>query len=1128
MSESDQIARANELHRSGRMEEALAAYEEAITASARNARHSENVVAKIGRAEVLRHMNRPEEALAIYEEAIAENPKDVIAKIGRARSLRQIGDLVQSEIAFRQIIADHPQHFDAKLAYAETLSAANRHEEAESVLRDLIASHPENSERLELTLREMRRRLEAEPTPKESVADLDVEDAQERLSQNTDPLESEFRFSKNAKQVLVRARSLADETQRAGVTSSCLLFGFSELASEQIDTTRFVRDALDRSGRYEDALAKFRRNYGKAAWATDSGSGALLGKVSKNVRAIFEHAANIALRASAQPREIHTRHLFAALIVAPDRGDRPVAVRRLDDLGIELSTLRQEFREFIRTHVGFDNSNAWDAILTPGEPHAEQANKKPSASDGITYQPTYSAFIPDRAIYGSRSPDESLADELKAGVHAGHLAQLIAAKETSMPLSIGLFGPWGSGKSYFIDLLDEKLRALRKTPGKVFHQQIVQIRFNAWHYLDTNLWANLVCEIFDQLFAALDERKDATAEQVKKLKSELTRQSALAAEAKEALKKAGAVRIEAEKKLHCAMLARAKEERKVGEILDDLKSLLKSDPRVRDQLQEVAASLGLPKLETSFAELETQVMEMRSLAGRAQALALAVLTGPGWQKRMVLLAAAVAVPIGVAALAAYGPQVIQDLLEGAVKIIAQIGAAIAAFSAWLSQQAKTGNSIVQGAEAAYDKVKTIRDAKEKEDKTVQAQRALAARRQEEEQARHTLHEAEEKMKTIQAELAELAPGRQLIRFLKERASAEDYKRHLGLVSLVRRDFAQLSQLFTKAEGQKDPSLPQIDRIVLYIDDLDRCRADRVIEVLEAVHLLLAFPLFAVVVAVDPRWLRQSLLDHYPRLLGGAEDTQAKLRVRTLGRPATPQDYLEKIFQVPFNIQTMEDTGFKALVADLFSVKKIEPKTDAQSPGKVPPPAKLPPTSAAPTAGAELKKGATASDGPGPSPSSDPAPPTKPPDPQRLALTPKEIADVQRFQPLFQTPRAVKRLANTYCLIRVGVEEKNWAGYLGPGETPGTYRVAMLLLAVTSSFPALARPWLLWLLEAAPTQWQLSEDQIASLADKNADTTDRADWERLAGCLKQVSLEKWPAPVRDQLKTWVPRVARYSF
>jgi hypothetical protein len=245
-------------------------------------------------------------------------------------------------------------------------------------------------------------------------------------------------------------------------------------------------------------------------------------------------------------------------------------------------------------------------------------------------------------------------------------------------------------------------------------------------------------------------------------------------------------------------------------------------------------------------------------------------------------------------LAQYGSGWNKKLLDGAGRTVAEVVAAVAALSTWLATQAKAGSSLVASLESAYDKVKQVSAKREAKDDAARPQMELAAKKQAEDQARQTLHETKEKKRAISAELAELAPGRPLVRFLKGRASAEDYRRYLGLISLVRKNLEQLSLLPTQP-GEKDASLPQIDRIVLCIDDLDRCRADRVIEVLEAVHLLLAFPLFAVVVAADPRWLRQSLLNHYPRLLGGSESVWTKLRARGLGRPATPQDHLEKVF-----------------------------------------------------------------------------------------------------------------------------------------------------------------------------------------------------------------------------------------
>jgi hypothetical protein len=103
-------------------------------------------------------------------------------------------------------------------------------------------------------------------------------------------------------------------------------------------------------------------------------------------------------------------------------------------------------------------------------------------------------------------------------------------------------------------------------------------------------------------------------------------------------------------------------------------------------------------------------------------------------------------------------------------------------------------------------------------------------------------------------------------FVNKRVGSDDYRKHLGMAALIRSDFEQLSQLvaeYNERADAKDDDIPDnqgkrtINRIVLYIDDLDRCPPERVVKVLQAVHLLLAFPLFVVVVAVDARWLAQS-------------------------------------------------------------------------------------------------------------------------------------------------------------------------------------------------------------------------------------------------------------------------------
>ncbi|MBF6219328.1 hypothetical protein IU479_14535 [Nocardia abscessus] len=159
------------------------------------------------------------------------------------------------------------------------------------------------------------------------------------------------------------------------------------------------------------------------------------------------------------------------------------------------------------------------------------------------------------------------------------------------------------------------------------------------------------------------------------------------------------------------------------------------------------------------------------------------------------------------------------------------------------------------------------------------------------------------------QLAELTPGRRLYTFLAERADSASYTGSLGLVSTIRKDFEQLIELMAdwQARPEEWETRRPVDRIVLYIDDLDRCRPDQVIDVLQAVHLLLAFELFTVVVGVDPQWLLRSLHSRYTELLGES----------ALGDPTdtrhTPEDHLEKILNIPLVLPGMPSGSLERLL-----------------------------------------------------------------------------------------------------------------------------------------------------------------------------------------------------------------------
>ena len=98
------------------------------------------------------------------------------------------------------------------------------------------------------------------------------------------------------------------------------------------------------------------------------------------------------------------------------------------------------------------------------------------------------------------------------------------------PLSIGLFGDWGSGKTFFIHQVQDRVqlaRTSRAAGESAFCRHVRNIEFNAWHYAHANLWAALVSHIFDELGQPEpDGGVDVTSAQTARLWQELAANSA--------------------------------------------------------------------------------------------------------------------------------------------------------------------------------------------------------------------------------------------------------------------------------------------------------------------------------------------------------------------------------------------------------------------------------------------------------------------------------------------------------------------------------------------------------------------------------------------------------------------------
>lgn len=78
-------------------------------------------------------------------------------------------------------------------------------------------------------------------------------------------------------------------------------------------------------------------------------------------------------------------------------------------------------------------------------------------------------------------------------------------------------------------------------------------------------------------------------------------------------------------------------------------------------------------------------------------------------------------------------------------------------------------------------------------------------------------------------------------------------------------------------------------IIVYIDDLDRCSPDRIIECLEAIKLFLNVNKTAFIIGADERLIEYAIDKHYP------VDTSQEMPYRHFS------DYLEKLIQLPYKL-----------------------------------------------------------------------------------------------------------------------------------------------------------------------------------------------------------------------------------
>mgnify|MGYP002619515361 CR=1 FL=1 len=522
------------------------------------------------------------------------------------------------------------------------------------------------------------------------------------------------------------------------------------------------------------------------------------------------------------------------------------------------------------------------------------------------------------------STDYGLVDSLGFTKDVQSLAALIALKEMKPPLAIALFGKWGSGKSFFMNCLEQRIRELSKYQGfiegngnlpmededDVFLSGIAHIRFNAWSYMDANLWAGLAHSLFEKLDQYITDNTKSELERLK-------------------------IQVKINKRLEYLNNDIEKHENKTVK-LESLKTQLERErnnqllkwfkPKYDDKIRSFLKYNGLDDQ-----QIELYLpSKLRKYVDKSISL-ISYLKGNAYQITIWLLSIIAVIWIVKGLVSPFIKE--SNLLTIMIKsvwantLLSMIPVVWVALCFLIKRRTlilSLANLVIE--EEALKKESSVDDELELTKKEIRKTNDLILE----------LQENIEKEKENQSNLTELA----IENLISEIPNNDGYVKYLGIITTIRKDFETLSELFLDKDKEINDTLNQkekerieelnkdrneikkafygkdnrkLDRIVLYIDDLDRCTDEKVLEVLQAVHLLMAFPLFTVIVGVDERSVHNALKYQQLKRYQNINEVLIEKNIKEI----EPREYLEKIFQIPFQLPEASEEGVGQLIDDII-------------------------------------------------------------------------------------------------------------------------------------------------------------------------------------------------------------------
>jgi tRNA A37 threonylcarbamoyladenosine biosynthesis protein TsaE len=684
-------------------------------------------------------------------------------------------------------------------------------------------------------------------------------------------------------------------------------------------------------------------------------------------------------------------------------------------------------------------------------------------------------------------------------------AALLASKSLEPPLSIGLFGPWGSGKTTFLRRLRRAVQrraddaratiaASRPTP---FVSNVVHVDFNAWHFAEEALTSSLVDTILRALSAYIKDDKQIAGKAWRQQKLEALETTKRKVEAAKAVERAAQARVsEAETSL-------TDTQAKAAQAATSLQGVLQG---VWSATKQVLQTSRVVKDSGVLDAVGDTIRSTEDLHGRLEALRkrpARLLGDLGWSKSLVFAALVLVVP----PLMAWLTNLVTDYQV--VQLLSFATATLSVIGVW----ARAATGAVYKVDTALTEVADAYAKRLAEDAgVITAEKELDAAYGSAATAAAGLQVAREELARARAEAANAALPAQMLQLVSSRIDAQTYNQELTTLSLARADLEALSILLrdqrsdaasvseaaaAAADAAPEPPARAVDRVILYIDDLDRCKPTDVVRVLQLVHMLLAFELFVVVVAVDARWVEEALMQSYQWLADGREAWADGSSGKEAGVPmpkpgrVSPQDYLEKIFQIAFWLEPMTASRAASYLASLVRTPSREESISELGIFQ------------------EVQMG------------------TRDSVPLFIKV---EIAgielDYMRYLAAYvgSSPRRVKRLVNAYRLIKAGLSDSQLRTFLAEraaedgGLRSGPYQLVIGLLVIGTGAPSSSAQILKELAECDPTEGL--EQVVDRLRGR-----DHPDWTMAAQVIEALMRSQRAKNV-SELRGWARKVGRF--